>query len=177
LREGEILALRHCDVDLEAGVVRVNKSVGYLTVDGQYQAVVSDVKTKASRREVPLLQELKPLLQRHIKAEKEKHLRLGIPFDGEILFSSEAGTYVQAKNLRKSLERTLDRLGIKQVTVHSLRHLFCTMLARKGVPLTTAADLMGHADIKVTAKIYTHVQKEDRERAIALLADIFNAAV
>jgi integrase len=177
LREGEALGLRHSDIDFDAGVVRVNKTMAYLTVDEKYQAVVGDVKTEKSRRDVPLLPELKPLLQKHIISEKAKYLRLGIPFDGEILFSSETGTYIQAKNLRKSLERTLDRLGIKQVTVHSLRHLFCTMLAKNNVPLKTAQMLMGHSDIKITAEIYAHVQNEDKERAIATLSSIFSVAV
>jgi integrase len=177
LREGEALGLRHSDIDFDAGVVHINKTMAYLTVDEKYQAVVGDVKTEKSRRDVPLLPELKPLLQKHIISEKEKFLRLGIPFDGEILFSSETGTYVQAKNLRISFERLQDRLGLKKATVHSLRHLFCTMLAKNNVPLKTAQVLMGHSDIKITAEIYAHVQSEDKQRAIATLSSIFAAAV
>jgi integrase len=173
LREGEALALRHRDVDLEAGVVKVNKNVGYLTIDGKYQAVVGDVKAGASRREVPIVEELKPLLAKHVASEKEKHLRLGIPFDGEIFFSSTAGTYIQAKNLRISFERLLDRLNIKQVTVHSLRHYFCSQLAENGVNLKTASVLMGHSNINITAKIYAHVQREEKQRGIATLSSLF----
>ena len=45
------------------------------------------------------------------------------------------------------------------------RHTYCTDLRDAGVPLTVAKDLMGHADIKTTAHIYTHRTKESFEDA------------
>lgn len=43
---------------------------------------------------------------------------------------------------------------------YHLRHTYCTDLATKGIDIRTAQKLMGHADIKMTANIYTHVQSE-----------------
>lgn len=40
------------------------------------------------------------------------------------------------------------------------RHTYCTDLKKKGVDLRIAKDLMGHADIKTTANIYTHDDDE-----------------
>lgn len=44
-------------------------------------------------------------------------------------------------------------------TPYDLRHTFCTDLQKKGVDIRTAQYLMGHADIKMTANIYTHADK------------------
>ena len=41
-------------------------------------------------------------------------------------------------------------------SANSLRHTFCTDLQRAGVPINVAKELMGHANISVTANIYTH---------------------
>lgn len=41
-----------------------------------------------------------------------------------------------------------------------LRHTFCTDCQSAGVPLNVAKELMGHSDIFVTAKIYTHMVDE-----------------
>ena len=41
-----------------------------------------------------------------------------------------------------------------------LRHTFCTDCQSAGVPLNVAKELMGHSDISVTAKIYTHMVDE-----------------
>ena len=42
------------------------------------------------------------------------------------------------------------------LTPYCLRHTFCTDLQRAGVPINVAKELMGHANISVTANIYTH---------------------
>ncbi|MDD2217639.1 MAG: tyrosine-type recombinase/integrase [Eubacteriales bacterium] len=39
---------------------------------------------------------------------------------------------------------------------YCLRHTYCTDLQDAGVPINVAKELMGHSDISVTAKIYTH---------------------
>lgn len=41
-----------------------------------------------------------------------------------------------------------------------LRHTFCTDCQAAGVPINVAKELMGHSDISVTAKIYTHMIDE-----------------
>ena len=174
LREGEILALRHKDIDMTAGTINVNKSMKFLTVNGAYQPVEGSTKTKSSIRTVPILPALKPFLKAHISNEMEKHFRLGIPFSKDkILFSSTVGTYREAANVLKQFKRLCNRLGIEQATFHSLRHTFCTMLAKQGVPLKTASVLMGHSDIGVTAKVYTHVDDTEKKKGIERLAAYF----
>jgi len=41
-------------------------------------------------------------------------------------------------------------------TPYDLRHTYCTDLKKAGVPLGIAKDYMGHADISMTANIYSH---------------------
>lgn len=41
------------------------------------------------------------------------------------------------------------------------RHEFCTELARRGIDIRIAQKLMGHSDIKLTANIYTNLNKDD----------------
>ena len=43
---------------------------------------------------------------------------------------------------------------------YDLRHTYCTDLQKKGVDIRTAQRLMGHADIQITANIYTHVDMD-----------------
>lgn len=45
------------------------------------------------------------------------------------------------------------------------RHTYCTDLQDAGVPITVARRLMGHADIKTTALIYTHHSEKSFEDA------------
>lgn len=43
---------------------------------------------------------------------------------------------------------------------YCLRHTYCTDLCKSGVDVRTAQRLMGHANISITANIYTHVDKD-----------------
>ena len=174
LREGEILALTHKDIDLSNDIINVNKSVKHLTVNGAYAPILTTPKTKSSIRTVPILGAIKKLLKAHISKEIEKHFKLGIPLTKDsVLFSSDACTYREAPNLLRSLKRLCKRIGIEETTFHSLRHSFCTILAKQGVPLKTASILMGHSDISVTAKIYTHVDDAEKKKGIEKLAVYF----
>ena len=54
---------------------------------------------------------------------------------------------------------------------YCLRHTFCTDLQDAGVPINVAKYLMGHSDISLTAKIYTHTT----DKAIQEAAKKINA--
>ena len=48
----------------------------------------------------------------------------------------------------------------KDLTPYCLRHDFCSRLAKNGIDIRVAQKLMGHADIKLTANVYTHVDDD-----------------
>ena len=56
----------------------------------------------------------------------------------------------------------MERTGItKRVSCHTFRHSFATHLLENGVNIRVVQELMGHADVKTTEKIYTHVMAKD----------------
>ena len=174
LREGELLALTFKDLDFKTGMINVNKAVKQLTIDGEYQTIVSEPKTAASVRSVPILEEIKPMLIEHISRVRQSHNVISMSGDF-LLFPSDTGTYRDRTNLLKAFKRLCVKLEIdKGCTVHSLRHTYCSILARKGVSLLEASRLMGHADINTTAKVYSHVSDDDKKNAVQKLAAYFN---
>ena len=52
-----------------------------------------------------------------------------------------------------------------KLRTHDLRHTFCTMLYDAGVDVKRAQYLMGHKDIMVTMKIYTHLSEERKAKS------------
>ena len=52
---------------------------------------------------------------------------------------------------------------------YCLRHTYCTDLCKAGIDIRTAQRLMGHANISVTADIYTHVDLDDIKKAGELI--------
>jgi len=43
------------------------------------------------------------------------------------------------------------------VTFHELRHTYASTLAQRGVDLLTISKLLGHADVRITARHYAHL--------------------
>ena len=58
---------------------------------------------------------------------------------------------------------------------YTVRHSYATCLYHAGVDLRTAQQLLGHASIEMTARIYTHLEAEDGLKVSGKLDDYFNA--
>lgn len=59
---------------------------------------------------------------------------------------------------------------------YCLRHTFCTDLQDAGVPINVAKELMGHSDISVTSKIYTHRSDISFEKALEKMNLLHNSS-
>ena len=64
-----------------------------------------------------------------------------------------------------------ERLGLRGIRLHDLRHLHATELLRLGEPLHVVANRLGHRDAMVTATIYAHVSDQQAETASATFAN------
>ncbi|KAA0784084.1 hypothetical protein EXW45_14510 [Bacillus wiedmannii] len=49
------------------------------------------------------------------------------------------------------------RVGLPQIRVHDLRHTHATMLIKQNVNVKLISSRLGHASIKTTLDIYSHV--------------------
>jgi len=163
LRQGEILALKKSDIDMENKEVHVSKTISQ-------QGKITIPKTKDSVRTIPIVDELIDPLKRHIMREKEKHLSFGLRFNNDsYFFSSDACTARTARNTLKAWARYCNRETVAQCDFKALRATFCTMLAEQGVPLKDASVLMGHSNINTTAKFYTFVREEQKRKSVNVL--------
>lgn len=176
-RQGEILALKKSDI--QGNTVRINKSIRRVKVIDQdnnyhYEFKITKPKTKHSNREIPLPRILVEELKKLNILIKEEKLKLGPAYtDNNILFPSLTGTYIDAKNLRKSWIRGLESSGVEYKKFHALRHTYATRLFESGTSILTVSRLLGHGSIKTT-EIYTHVLGDIKEKEVECLNDMFN---
>lgn len=151
LRLGELRGLRWEDVDLDAGVVRVRRS---LLPDG----TAKPPKTEAGERDVPLL----PALRRLLVAWK---LKAPYSTGGAYVIATADGGPVAERNLRRALEVAKEAAGLDgredRLSWNSLRHSFGSLLATDlDVPATTLARLTGHTDAGFTLRVYARDARE-----------------
>lgn len=60
-------------------------------------------------------------------------------------------------------------------TPHSLRHATATILLEQGVPMKVVSELLGHADMRTTSEIYSHVTARLLTEAATALGDALAA--
>ena len=77
--------------------------------------------------------------------------------DSDLVFASEAGTPLDAANVRRGFRRIATAAGLNaaQWTPRELRHSFVSLLSDKGVPIEQIARLVGHTGgSAVTETVY-----------------------
>lgn len=145
-------------------------------VDGFRMLHIRGTKTAQSDRLVPIVPELWELIK-------------NIPKD-RLLATSAHGAPMTPSNRRhawKALRRAMNlAMGCRvyrnqlvppyplaeDLVPYCLRHEYCTDLARRGVDIRIAQRLMGHADIKMTANIYTNLDRSDIVQAARMLVPV-----
>ena len=165
LRPAEVLALRWEDVDLEAATLKVRRTlvrVGSELFYGPCKA--------GSERTIPLDPALVDSLRRHRKRQAEERLRLGQRWvDPLLVFTSQVGSALEQHNVAGAFRARLKAAGLRPVRWYDLRHSFGTHLVAAGVDAKTVAQLMGHRDVTLTLKHYTHPDAAAHRAAVARL--------
>lgn len=161
-RCGEACALMWQDVDFDADLVHVSKSLHW---DGNTPSIGS-LKTKNALRTVPLLAPLKSLLL----AQKRRSPSFFVVSGAEALTASQLSvrwtlfckSHGMAHTYRKRDGNYTHQAWRADIDRHQLRHAYATILWESGVDVKTAQHLLGHASFSTTMDIYTHWQ----ERAV-----------
>ena len=143
LRAKEVASLRLEDVDWEAGTMHLRQT-----------------KTRRSRM-VPLPADVATALR--------DYLRTGRPVtESDVVFVRHSAPYGggdrRSRFLRAAMRTAALKAGLPHKGVHILRHTLATRLHRRGVPLKTIADLLGHLSPDTTAR-YARVHLQELRQA------------
>ena len=153
MRKGELLGLKWEDIDLDARMIHVQRSVWYESTIPRIKAP----KTEAGKRKVPILDVLYDEL---IKIDIRKKTPDHYVFGGEKPMTEKAYRYAYAKFQKQT--------GIK-ATAQQLRKSYATLAVGANVPADVLRVIFGHADISTTLNIYAEVRDERITSAAELL--------
>lgn len=62
------------------------------------------------------------------------------------------------------MRRVCDRLKIKRINPHSLRHYAATQMLKDGAKLEIVSRILGHAGVGITGDLYRHVASDEMDR-------------
>lgn len=185
LRRGELAALTWNDIDTKARQITVNKAVEYLA--DRTPRVKTTTKSDAGMRVIDIPSKLCAYLD-------------ALPRESTLVVHTEKGTLMTESAWVKmwgSYMRLLNtkygsgilkhqdnpsrpgpktyEMTIPPITMHWLRHTFCTLMYLAGVDVITASKQMGHADVATTLRIYTHLDAQYKRKSIDKL-DLYLAS-
>ena len=153
-RPQEVVPLRWRALDFDADKFRI--ATAKKTCAGGYY--IGATKTSKGVRSLPIGPVLAPLL---------KAWRLRSPFanDDDFVFPRRTGEmYHRYKTWNDLLQRACSELGLKHLTLYSLRHLHASLLLQElGENWFEVADRMGHASADFTRRRYGH-HVDDRKK-------------
>ena len=191
LRAGEVCGLTKDDIDMKKGVVHVRKQLGYRNIGDGYQYYWQPLKTAAGHRDIPLT----PAAKKALIMEKELDFALGrrakeqeVAGRSGIVFINNRGMALNSYSIDGTIKRIISVYNQREskeaetenrepellphISVHILRHTFCTRSVESGINIKTVQYLMGHSEIATTLNIYTHVNAEQVKSEMKKLENI-----
>lgn len=167
MREGELLALRWQDVDLDAAAVQVR--VSQRKMRGRF--VVNAPKTARGKRKVALTAIAVAALRQHRARQIAARLAQGPVWqDNDLVFPNEIGERLNAINVyRHQFLPLLKKAGLPLIRFHDLRHTSATLLLLQGVHPKVVSEMLGHSTVSITLDLYSHVLPEMQRDATAAL--------
>ncbi len=156
LRQGELLALRRSDLNLDSASLSVRRKRLRLASG---EVIEGDPKSEAGRRTVSLPQLLVAELRAHV-------LQFAQPGATGYVFVGSTGLPLERSNVRSRIwVPATDQVGLAGLRFHDLRHTAGTLAARTGATTKELMARFGHSSPRA-AMIYQHAAA-DRDRLIA----------
>jgi integrase len=154
LRRGELMAVRWEDIDLGAGLIRVER--GY---DPKACEFVTP-KSAAGVRKVPLASALREHLIAH---------RLRCGRSEGLAFGQTAETPFDDWTIRSRAARAWKNARLPGIGLHEARHTFASLMIAAGVNAKAPSTYMGHSSITITLDRYGPLMPGNEEQAAGLL--------
>ena len=171
LRRGKLAGLEWKDIDYENKTMTIARSVQDIIGFG---LITKEPKTENSKRTISMPDKLIDYLKEYevwwLNQKKYLGDRLG---DTDRLFCTEDGTDISPGLFRVWLQKTLAKVDLPKVTLHSLRHTNITLQLVAGVDMKTVSARAGHSKASTTSDFYSHFIKNSDIHASEILNKIF----
>lgn len=180
LRKGEVLGLKFSDFDLKEKTVKICRQLGKnYSFDNNNRVTKAEFvernpKTDNSFRvlRVPDVV-IREVEKRRTLVGLEKDMMEELYHDNDYVSCQKNGKPHSASAFNIALTKLCKRNGLTVISVHSLRHMYATILLEQEVPLAKISALLGHASVHTTFEYYCEVMDE-KEKIAAYMNDTFS---
>jgi integrase len=160
LREGELIGLRWTNVDLQKNKIHV---VEQLARGKGF--TYGSLKTKKSKRVLPISPGLAVELKAHKTRQKEMLLKSGVIWTEEMpVISNIIGRAITHDAFYQEYVEVIKAAGLESTGTHDARHTCLTLLGNSGMDAKTLSRFAGHSNVAFTLNKYV---KESDSVAVA----------
>jgi integrase len=154
MRRSELLALRWSDVDLDFGVISINRSLHHLA-DKSF--VFQPPKTVKSRRQVPLSPSTSIVLRKHRDDQRSERLLMGHPAtENDLVFCHVDRSPLLPHSVSQAWRRLAKQAGFPDIRLHDARHTHATLMLEQGVNWKIISERLGPGSVAMTLDLYAH---------------------
>jgi len=139
-RVGEACALDWQDIDLNAGLVRISKSVQWARGKNR-TTVISELTKTGKTRVIPLLDMVKDIL---VKWQTYSRRATGL------VFSQNGFKLLEYRSVQYRYDKSFKAVGLNASASHILRHSFSTDFQLKTQDQFALSKILGHKNLKQT---------------------------
>ena len=85
------------------------------------------------------------------------------------IFTAEDGRPLFPDSITNWFHAFVQRSGLPEISVHSLRHTYASLMIADHTPLVVVAHSLGHAQVSTTSNIYAHVIADAEAQAAEIM--------
>lgn len=170
LRRSEVLGLKWNSINFENNTLQICHTVV------KVNEVVYKDKTKnaSSFRTFPLVPEIKELLIDEKKRQAQNRKEFGKEYaNTPYIFVWDNGNPYTPDYVSHHFKLILKNNDLPHIRFHDLRHSCASILLSRGFTLKDVQEWLGHADIKMTANIYGHLDIKRKQTIADTMANMF----
>jgi integrase len=170
MRRGELLGLRWTDIDLERGLVSVQRQL----VRNGNALEFGRPKTAAGRRTLCLDQSTVRILAEHRQRQAESAAARRLTPD--LVFCRANGAPRDPDVVTHQFIQRAVRAGLPRIRLHDLRHTHASIALQAEINPKVVQERLGHASVKVTLDTYTHVLPPMHRAAASRIAALVDGS-
>ena len=164
LRIGEVCGLRWEDLDLEIGILYVQRSIQRIADSSsdnrrKTKIIIDTPKTHYSNRKIPIPSFMVPILRQYQEQE-----------DNYILTGDSS--YLEPRNYYRKYKKIMRSCHMEHFNYHALRHTFATRCVENGFDTKSLSEILGHANVSTTLQKYVHPSIDLKRKHMERLENI-----
>ena len=153
-RLGELAGLSWSDIDLNNGIIHINRSSQYISELGVFTKVP---KTESSIRDIAIPDFVVSLLSEYRTwYDNQNFVYNDLNSNLECLFVQSNGKPMHPSTISKWFKKFIQDIGLPVINFHGLRHTNASLLISQQIDVAIVAARLGHAQISTTLNFYVH---------------------